>query len=74
MIRQMEIIGEAASRLPDELQAKFDRVPWREIVGMRNVLAHGYFDIDTSIVWAALVNDVPRLKQEIERILQESGS
>ena len=44
-------------------------IPWPKIIGMRNVLAHGYFDIDTDIVWQAVTNDVPALKPGILRLL-----
>ncbi len=50
-LRHIEIIGEAASRLSDDLRTKYPIAPWRNIIAMRNALIHGYFDIDWDIVW-----------------------
>jgi uncharacterized protein with HEPN domain len=62
-------IGEAARRLPPELQALAPDIPWPQIIGMRNVLVHGYFDIDTEIVWQAVTRDLPRLKPQAQHLL-----
>ncbi len=45
-------------------------IPWSNIIGMRNILVHGYFDIDTDIVWEAATRDVPNLKPAVERLLK----
>ncbi len=45
-------------------------IPWSEIVGMRNILVHGYFDIDTDIVWEAATRDVPAIEPAVERLLK----
>lgn len=63
--RWLEIIGEAAANLSDEFKAGHPTVPWREIIGMRTILAHGYFDIDPDIVWQAVSVDVPELLRTI---------
>ena len=68
-LRHLQIIGEAARRLPPELQALATRIPWPKIIGMRNVLVHGYFDIDTEIVWQAVTRDLPRLKPQVQHLL-----
>ena len=72
IIRNIEIIGEAAVRLqriaPDFVAAHPD-VPWIEMRGMRNKMIHQYFDVDWDIVWATIKNDLPRLKQRIEALL-----
>jgi uncharacterized protein with HEPN domain len=60
-------IGEAARPLPSELQALAPA--WPQIIGMRNVLVHGYFDIDTEIVWQAVTRDLPRLKPQVQHLL-----
>ena len=75
-LRQLQIIGEAARAVPDEVRALALDVPWPKIVGMRNVLVHGYFDIDTGLVWEAVARDAPALKPAIEtllRSLEEQG-
>jgi uncharacterized protein with HEPN domain len=50
-VRALEIIGEAAARLPDETRAAHPEIPWSNMIGMRNRLVHGYFDVDLDIVW-----------------------
>lgn len=68
-VRNLQIIGEAAKALPDEVRALAPDVPWPKIIGMRNVLVHGYFDIDTAIVWEAASRDVPALKPRVEKLV-----
>jgi len=68
-VRHLQIIGEAARTLPDEVRALASDIPWTKIIGMRNVLVHGYFEIDTDIVWEAASRDVPSLKPAVERLL-----
>lgn len=68
-IKQMEIIGEASNHLSSELKTKFTEVEWAQIVGMRNVFAHEYFGIDSSLVWDIIKNDIPDLKAKITHIL-----
>jgi uncharacterized protein with HEPN domain len=67
--RRLQIIGEATRALPAEVRALAVPIPWSKIIGMRNVLVHGYFDIDTDIVWQAVTNDVPALKPAILNLL-----
>jgi uncharacterized protein with HEPN domain len=68
-LRHLQIIGEAARMLPETVRALSSAIPWPKIIGMRNVLVHGYFEIDTEIVWHAVALDVPSLKPEIEHLL-----
>jgi uncharacterized protein with HEPN domain len=72
-LRHLEIIGEAASRLSDGLRDNCRSVPWREIVGMRNILIHGYFDIDWEAVWNAASRDAPSLRKPLEQILKKES-
>jgi uncharacterized protein with HEPN domain len=51
VIKDIEIIGEAASRISDEIKMKYRDIPWQDIIGMRNRLIHGYFDVDIKLVW-----------------------
>ncbi len=69
-IKQMEIIGEASNHLSTALKSKFSDIEWAHIVGMRNVFAHEYFGIDSSLVWEIIKNDIPELKEKIEHILK----
>lgn len=68
-VRHLQIIGEATKAVPEEVRALAPDVPWDKIIGMRNVLVHGYFDIDADIVWDAATRDAPALKPAIERLL-----
>ena len=68
-VRHLQIIGEAARTIPEEIRALAPEIPWPQIAGMRNVLVHGYFEIDTDLVWDAVTRDVPALKPAIERLL-----
>lgn len=74
MVSHIQIIGEACNALPLELQARYPQVPWREIIGMRHVLVHHYFELDLEIVWATVERDIPRLKRVIEAILAEQNA
>lgn len=66
--RLFEIIGEAASRVPEHVQKRID-VPWREIKGLRNLLAHAYHRTDPTTLSGIIRDDLPRLIEEIERFL-----
>lgn len=70
-VRSIEIIGEAAKKLPEHTRHEHSQIEWRRIAGMRDRLIHGYFGIDYDIVWDVIVNEVPLLQVEIERIIQE---
>ncbi len=69
-LRHLQIIGEAVRALPEDVQAMAPDIPWSKIIGMRNILVHGYFDIDTDIVWEAATRDIPSLKPAVERLLK----
>jgi uncharacterized protein with HEPN domain len=60
VVRCIEIIGEAATRISPELRLRCPQIPWTDIVGMRNRLIHAYFEIDTDLVCDTLVGDLPR--------------
>ena len=65
VVRAIEIIGEAASKLTAETRAAHDTIPWPAIIGMRNRLVHAYFDIDTDIVWVAVTREIPGLLAQL---------
>jgi len=58
-----------ARALPDDVRVLAPDIPWSKIVGMRNILVHGYFDIDTDIVWLVATQDIPKLKTAVEQLL-----
>lgn len=65
----LQIIGEAASQLPEELRLKHPQIPWHKIIGMRHRLVHDYFNIDVGELWRTVRKDLPDLKDQIESIL-----
>lgn len=69
VIRQLEIIGEAAKNLSNELTARHTDVPWRLIAGARDRLIHGYFKVDLEAVWTMVEKDLPALKTNSQRII-----
>ena len=68
IIRQIEIIGEAAKNIPLSIRKKYPDIPWKDIVGMRDVISHGYFKVDLFIVWKVIKEDLPDLKEKIEEV------
>ncbi|MCB0219295.1 MAG: DUF86 domain-containing protein [Chrysiogenetes bacterium] len=69
LTRLLEIVGEAATRIPEEMRAKYPGIPWPQIVGLRNRLIHGYDSIDYEILWEILHVDLPPLISQLEEIL-----
>ena len=65
VVRLLEIIGEAAARVPPEERARRPGLPWSSIVGLRNRLIHGYDDVDHDIVWEIVTTDLPSLVSEL---------
>ncbi|MDE2796859.1 MAG: DUF86 domain-containing protein [Gemmatimonadota bacterium] len=61
VLKSVEIVGEAAAQVSEDVRRANPDIPWREIVGMRNRLVHGYFDIDLSLVWDTVRQDIPDL-------------
>lgn len=61
IVRALEIIGEAASKVSEATRARLAQIPWRPIIGMRNRVIHAYFDVDRDIVWKAASEEVPAL-------------
>jgi uncharacterized protein with HEPN domain len=71
VVRNLEIIGEAAVSLTRDLKARYPDVEWRYATAARNRLIHGYFDVDPEIVWDTAQNNLPKLKADIRRIIEE---
>lgn len=67
--RQIEIIGEAASKLTHEFTEEHKEIDWPKVIGMRHKMIHDYFDVDVNIVWITATNNVPPLKKAVLKII-----
>jgi uncharacterized protein with HEPN domain len=71
VVRHLQVIGEAARAMPQEVQEMAPNMPWSQIIGMHHILVHDYFRIDTEIVWDVVERDLPELKRSLQRLLNE---
>ncbi|AET65691.1 HepT-like ribonuclease domain-containing protein [Methanothrix harundinacea] len=71
ILHHLQVIGEAARAISEELKDEHDEMPWQQIVGMRHILVHRYFEVDIDLIWSVVEDDVPVLKQQIDLILKE---
>jgi uncharacterized protein with HEPN domain len=67
VIHHLQIIGEATRSLSETLVVQYPEIPWQNIIGMRHILVHNYFGIDTAIVWRAVKDDLPNLKSNVQK-------
>lgn len=67
-IRNLEILGEAAKGIPPEVRARYPEIEWRGIAGLRDVLAHGYFAVNNTVLWEVIQTKIPPLVAQLERI------
>lgn len=70
--KMTEIIGEAAYKLTHEFRDTHPEIPWREIIGMRHLLVHGYFTINPEVLWDVIQNDIPSMIPALKKYLEES--
>jgi uncharacterized protein with HEPN domain len=71
VMRKLEIIGEAAKGIPEEVRRNHPGVPWKEMAGMRDRLIHFYFGVDYKLVWKAVKERLPQIRPELQKILRE---
>jgi uncharacterized protein with HEPN domain len=71
VIRSLEVIGEAAAKIPDDIRERYHKIPWKYMTGLRNKLIHEYFGVDFEIVWEVSINEVPPLKPLLQEALNE---
>ena len=69
VVRNLEIIGEAASRLPYAYRSTASQVPWHQVIGLRNRIVHEYFGIDLPLVWVIIHTDLPRLGEMLRGLV-----
>jgi len=71
IVRALEIIGEAAKRVPPDIRSHHPEIPWRGMMGMQDKVIHGYFGVDADVVWRTDREDLPRLRKNVAAILAE---
>ncbi|NTW31419.1 MAG: DUF86 domain-containing protein [Bacteroidetes bacterium] len=69
--RQLEIIGEAASKLTEEIKEKYNYIEWFKIKAFRNIIAHEYFGVSKIQVWGVVYIDLPKLKKQVREIIKD---
>ena len=74
VIRNFEIIGEAAKRIPSGIKEMYPQVPWKQMAGTRDKLTHEYFGVNLKVLWKAMNEDIPALKPKIEEMLRKMES
>jgi uncharacterized protein with HEPN domain len=70
LVRLLEVIGEAARGMSDDFRTQHPELPWKKMVGMRDRLIHGYYDVDLDVVWETATEDLPGLVEKLESILR----
>lgn len=74
VIRQLSIVGEAAAKLSTALKAQHPEIPWKKIIGMRNIIIHDYSEINLQRVWDTVERDLPALKKTVEAMLKRQAA
>ncbi len=74
VVRNFEIIGEACKSIPMSVQRVHSDVPWNEMKGMRNVLIHEYFGVDSKILWHTTKKNLPTLQKQLEHLLENADA
>jgi len=72
--RSLEIIGEAVKNLPADFKKRYKEIEWKKIAGLRDKMIHGYFGVNWDIVWDVIKNQIPKLKEQVENILDKVES
>ena len=70
LVKSIEIVGEAAANVTNKCRQDLPQIPWPNIIGMRNRLVHAYFDIDLDILWNTVIEDLPALIADLEKIVE----
>ncbi len=70
-VRNFEVIGEAAKKVPEETKMKYPGIPWKSMAGMRDKLIHDYFGVDNEVLWMTIKEDIPPLQPLLEEALRE---
>ncbi len=70
VVRNLEIIGEAAKHIPTSIRSKHTEIPWKKMIGLRNIITHEYFGVDEKIIWEIVKGEISDVKHSIIKILQ----
>lgn len=71
VVRCLEVIGEASTNVPSEVRDGHPAVPWSRVIGMRNIVIHGYFGVDLRVIWDTVADDLPPLREAVARMLAD---
>lgn len=71
VVRNLEILGEAARNIPEDLRKQHVEIPWSRVVGFRNIAIHDYFGVDLETVWKIITEGIPEIKPHIQRMLKK---
>ncbi len=74
VVRNLEVVGEAARRIPAEFTSRHAHLPWRQVAGLRNRIVHDYLGLDLEIIWQVIRHDLANLKIQLEQLLDSSSS
>lgn len=72
VIRNLEIIGEAAKNIPDKTREENPEIPWNKMIGLRNIATHAYFGVDLEIIWKIITENLPKTKNQIRKMLRNN--
>ena len=74
VVRSLEVIGEAAKKIPDDMREEYPEIPWKRMAGMRDKLIHAYFGVDLEIVWEVVQSELPPIEPLVQRVLDDIGT
>ena len=71
ILRNLEVFGEAAKGIPDNIKEEYPDIPWKRIIGLRNIVIHGYFGVDLENIWEIISKNIPEVKPAVVKLSQE---